>query len=181
MFTPPKHVTCNVSCVTCHVSRVTCHVSRVTCHMSRVTCHIFFCFFWTKWWSLSVEGLLSTGPTPSSSRDSALSGVAQMPGQIGWLPNYRARDHLYPRFIAQWLGQGENHWWTGQVTAPNYTPTLLTLQSSVVIQCSAIWKCILTEHYKNAVHCIGVRFSAVHVIAVQCSAVQCGEVQCSVV
>ena len=54
MFTPP-----NVSCVTCHMSRVTCHVSRVTCHMS-----LFF--FQTKWWSLSVEGLLSTGPTPSS-------------------------------------------------------------------------------------------------------------------
>ena len=51
MFTPPKHVAC--------------HVLHVTCHMSRVTCHIFF-FFWTKWWSLSVEGLLSTRPTPSS-------------------------------------------------------------------------------------------------------------------
>ena len=60
MFTSPKHVTC-------HMSRVTCHVSRVTCHMSRVTCHFFSLFFRTKWWSLSVEGLLSTGPTPSSS------------------------------------------------------------------------------------------------------------------
>ena len=58
MFTPP-----NVSCVTCHVSRVTYHVSRVTCPVSHVTCHVFF---WTKWWSLSVEGLLSTGPTPST-------------------------------------------------------------------------------------------------------------------
>ena len=57
MFTPPN------------MSHVMCHVSRVTCHMSRVTCHNFFYylfFFWTKWWSLSVEGLLSTGPTPSS-------------------------------------------------------------------------------------------------------------------
>ena len=35
-------------------------------HMSRVTFFFFF-FFRTKWWSLSVEGLLSTGPTPSSS------------------------------------------------------------------------------------------------------------------
>ena len=26
---------------------------------------IFFFFLWTKWWSLSVEGLLSTRPTPS--------------------------------------------------------------------------------------------------------------------
>ena len=42
---------------------VTCHLSHVTCHMSRVTCHVSK---WTKWWSLSVEGLLSTGPTPSS-------------------------------------------------------------------------------------------------------------------
>ena len=50
-----------MSCVTCHVSHVTCHVSHVMCHMSQ-----FFSFFFTKWWSLSVEGLLSTGPTPSS-------------------------------------------------------------------------------------------------------------------
>ena len=50
MFTPLKHVTC--------------HMSRVTCHMSRVKC--FFFVFFTKWWSLSVEGLLSTGPTLSS-------------------------------------------------------------------------------------------------------------------
>ena len=46
------HHACHMSCVT----------SRVMCHMSRVTCHNFF-FYWTKWWSLSVEGLLSTGPT----------------------------------------------------------------------------------------------------------------------
>jgi hypothetical protein len=54
-----------MSRATCHdVSRVTCHVSHVTCHVSHV---IFFpSFFRTKWWSLSVEGLLSTGPTPSS-------------------------------------------------------------------------------------------------------------------
>ena len=49
-----------MSCVTYHLSCVTCHVSHVTHHFS------FFSFFWTKWWSLSVEGLLSTGPTPSS-------------------------------------------------------------------------------------------------------------------
>ena len=36
-----------------------CHVSHVTCHVSHVLCR-------TKWWSLSVEGLLSKGPTPSS-------------------------------------------------------------------------------------------------------------------
>ena len=47
-------------CVTCHVSR---HVSR---HMSCVTCQMSLFFFRTKWWSLSVEGLLSMGPTPSS-------------------------------------------------------------------------------------------------------------------
>ena len=37
---------------------VTCHVSCVTCHVSHVT---FFFFFWAEWWSLSVEGLSSTG------------------------------------------------------------------------------------------------------------------------
>ena len=45
----------NMSHVTCHV-RVTCHVSHVRCHMS----HFF------PGQSLSVKGLLSTGPTPSS-------------------------------------------------------------------------------------------------------------------
>ena len=34
--------------------------------VSRVTCHLFSFSFRTKWWSLSVEGLLSTGPTQSS-------------------------------------------------------------------------------------------------------------------
>ena len=51
-----------MSHVTCHVSRVTYHVSHVTCHIS----HDPFLSFWTMWWSLSMEGLLSTGPTPSS-------------------------------------------------------------------------------------------------------------------
>ena len=38
------------------MSRVTCPVSNVTCHVSGVT------IFFTKLLSLSVEGLLSTGP-----------------------------------------------------------------------------------------------------------------------
>ena len=48
----PLSVMCHMSCVTRDMSRVTCHMSHVTsrCHM----------------WSLSVEGLLSTGPTSSS-------------------------------------------------------------------------------------------------------------------
>ena len=53
---PPKHVTCHVSCVFCHMSRVTCHISPF----------FLLLLFWTKWWSLLVEGLLSTGHTPSS-------------------------------------------------------------------------------------------------------------------
>ena len=40
-------------------------MSNVTCHVSSVKCHIFF--NGTKWWTKSGEGLLSTGPTPSSS------------------------------------------------------------------------------------------------------------------
>jgi hypothetical protein len=57
---PPQHVTC-------HMSHVTCHMSYVTCNVSCVTCHIFYLiFFRTKWWGLSMEGLLSTRPTPSS-------------------------------------------------------------------------------------------------------------------
>ena len=42
---------------------VTCHMSNIPCHMSCVTCYFFL---QTKWWSLLVEGLLSTGPTQSS-------------------------------------------------------------------------------------------------------------------
>ena len=61
MFTPHNmsHAMCHI-----HVSHVTCHVSHVMCHISCVTCHVsHVTFFLTKWWSLSVEGLLSTGPT----------------------------------------------------------------------------------------------------------------------
>ena len=49
-----------MSCVTCHVSHVMCHMSRVTCHVSHV---IFFLLLFS---DKVVEGLLSTGPTPSS-------------------------------------------------------------------------------------------------------------------
>ena len=78
MFTPPNvsHVTCHVARGTCHVSRATCHVSRVTCHVSHVTYQkkkltFNFLFFYVKkigqiGGASSVEGLLSTGPTPSS-------------------------------------------------------------------------------------------------------------------
>ena len=48
----------------CHMSCVTCHVSHVMCHTSFYL--FIFIFLRTKWWSLSVEGLLSTGLTPSS-------------------------------------------------------------------------------------------------------------------
>ena len=63
----------HVSHVTCHMPGDMCHVSCVRCLVSGVKCHFFFLFFFsflflsTKWWSLSREGLLSTGPTPSSS------------------------------------------------------------------------------------------------------------------
>ena len=42
---------------------------RVTCHVSGVRypkLKKYICFFWTKYWSLSGESLLSTGTTPSS-------------------------------------------------------------------------------------------------------------------
>ena len=52
MFTPPN------------VSRITCQMSRFTCHVSYVT--FFFFFFLEKVLKLIGEGLLSTGPTPSS-------------------------------------------------------------------------------------------------------------------
>ena len=66
-----------VSGVTCHVSAVTCHLSHVICHLTHVKqfflkhlikkIYINILFKkWTKWQSQSVEGLLPTGPTPSS-------------------------------------------------------------------------------------------------------------------
>ena len=66
-FHPPQHVMFHVSHVMCQMSRVRCHMSCVTCY----NIYIYFLadlFFFTKWWSLSVEGLLSMGPTPSSSQ-----------------------------------------------------------------------------------------------------------------
>ena len=67
MFTPHyvSHVTCHMSHVSCHVSGVMCQVSCVRCHVSLFS-FFFSSSFLTKWWSLSGEGLLSTGPTPSS-------------------------------------------------------------------------------------------------------------------
>ena len=58
-------------------------MSYVTGHMSQFFSFLFFLFiflsFWTKWWSLSVEGLLPTGTTPSScntlSESNALFGL----------------------------------------------------------------------------------------------------------
>ena len=47
-----------VSCGMWHMSPVTFQMSHVTCHMSQKKGR--------KWWSWSVEGLLSTEPTPSS-------------------------------------------------------------------------------------------------------------------
>ena len=55
-----SHVTCRMPCVTYHVSHVTCHMSNVTCEEKKEDKNVI------KWWSQSVEGLLSTGPTPSS-------------------------------------------------------------------------------------------------------------------
>ena len=71
-----------MSHVTCHVSHVKCHMSPVTCHMSQVKKKIFifffFSFFYVKKIGQSggaslVEGLLSTGPTPSFSPISPLN------------------------------------------------------------------------------------------------------------
>ena len=51
----------------CHMSHVMCQVSGVTCQVSCVFFLFFlFFFFFYKVVELVVEGLLSTGPTPSS-------------------------------------------------------------------------------------------------------------------
>ena len=60
------HVMCHMSHVLFHMSHVMCHVSEVACHMSNVMCKKINVFFLQKCLSISLEGLLSTGPTPSS-------------------------------------------------------------------------------------------------------------------
>ena len=89
------HVICQVSHVRCKVSYVKCQVSHVTCnsqtvrarklnfwnkvhllppvtsHVSQVTCHMSYVHFF-KWIGKLVEGLLSTGPTPSSLIDGVM-------------------------------------------------------------------------------------------------------------
>ena len=56
------------ACVMYHMSGDMCHVSCVMCHMSRVMCHMsdFSFLFLSVGASWKVEGLLSTGPMPSS-------------------------------------------------------------------------------------------------------------------
>ena len=69
---PLKHDDHHPLCIMCHVSHVTCHMSCVMCHMSHVTCHMphVACKqinkIVIKRWSELLEGLLSTGPNPSS-------------------------------------------------------------------------------------------------------------------
>ena len=46
----------------CHMSGVSCKVSRVSCHVSSVK---FLPISINIYWSLSVKGLIVTGPTPS--------------------------------------------------------------------------------------------------------------------
>ena len=61
MFTCHLHLSCDTFQVSC----LRCHVSCFMCQVSCVRCHVFFCFV-AKRLSYLVEGLLSTGPTPSS-------------------------------------------------------------------------------------------------------------------
>ena len=55
--------------IMCHV---TCQVSHVSCDVSCVKCQNFSSF--SKWWSYSGEGLLSTRPTPSCYYPSVFNG-----------------------------------------------------------------------------------------------------------
>ena len=64
-FTEWSRVMYHVSCVTCNLSHVNCQVSPVTYKkncIKKKSCTKN----WTKCWSQSVDGLLSTGPNPSS-------------------------------------------------------------------------------------------------------------------
>ena len=45
---------------------VTCHMLGVTCYMTCVICHVSHVAKTKKYMNLSVEGLLASGPTPSS-------------------------------------------------------------------------------------------------------------------
>ena len=83
----------------CHVSIVMCQVSRITCHVSHVTCHFFFFSFFTKWCSLSVEGLFLMGPTPSiffiSTDQSELKRKIKTECRGGWKDNLVSFEFFY--------------------------------------------------------------------------------------
>ena len=83
MLTPPN------------MSRVTCHVSLVTCHKS----HVFFLFFFylIKCRSLSMEGLLSMGPTPSSFRKAPAT-----PGLLNMLTSPKPCITIVSVILFQW-------------------------------------------------------------------------------
>ena len=69
----------HMSCVMCHMSPVTCHLSLEKKYKKIII--IFFFGFWTNWWSQLVEGLLSTGPMPSSLHlTGLLAGCLHMSG-----------------------------------------------------------------------------------------------------
>ena len=50
------------------------------CHMSHVLCHFFFVL--TKSWIHLVEGMLSTGPTPSNCEKDTLDNCSSSHGQV---------------------------------------------------------------------------------------------------
>ena len=61
----------------CHISCFTRHMSHVMCHVLYVNFYIYIYFF-TKCWSLSVEGLLSMRPTLSSLKGGWPTGVGMI-------------------------------------------------------------------------------------------------------
>ena len=98
--------------------------------MSHVTCHFFVClffcffldkgvkfigggsvingaypvfFFWKKWCSLSVEGLLSTGPTPSSFFFTSLLQAISWPRRPIWAWTSVPPVHCYILYLLQIL------------------------------------------------------------------------------
>ena len=79
-------------------------VSHVTCQMSQLL--LLFIFFRTKWWSLSVEGLLSTGPTPSSLHRFPTNFSTQVSNQFFHpiVPQYFSLEY-FPQLFHQFTNQ----------------------------------------------------------------------------
>ena len=140
MFTLP-----NVSHVMCHVSHVTCHVSHVTCQVSQLFFLFFFLIFFlfrTKWWSLSVEGLSSTG-LPSLVYIGMTKWLALVLKDDSMVWHHMGPSRMHPD-RSSCLGLSANGWLSQDQLFCTFSETMLR---SVYRTVHALGLVLLNTHY----------------------------------